>query len=240
MAGGGGLDIEGYAVIFGQMSSWGFVVAATMSCNSGCRDKVNSPYTDCAGLPAVEPAGWPSYYGEQLKTIDYAKQHPAAEGFSLVDWAAGVGIAGHSMGGQATSLSSHPACTAKWGIKAAVLHHSANGDVKGLGNIGVNVSVPLGAFTSSGDGIWKETRDIYENSPVKPKVYRDQTGFSHLEPVLAPPVENPMLATFTAAWFKVYLGGDPHGRFHSMIYNASNPSSLCNYADMTECETKEA
>ena len=39
---------------------------------------------------------------------------------------------------------------------------------------------------------------------------------------------------FTAAWFKVYLGGDT-GAWHDLIYNRSNPASLCNYAQMTEC-----
>ena len=29
-------------------------------------------------------------------------------------------------------------------------------------------------------------------------------------------------------------------RFHSMIYNASNPVSLCNYAEMADCQTIES
>ena len=113
------------------------------------------------------------------------------------------------------------------------------------GNIGANVSVPMAAFTSSGDGIWEETLDIYNAIPAgaggNPKVYRDQVGFSHLEPVLAPPIENPYLATFTAAWFKVYLGGVGGGSggdrafWYDLIYNRSNPASLCNYANMTAC-----
>jgi hypothetical protein len=91
-----------------------------LSCNNACKDPVGAPYTDCAGLPAVKPSGWASYYGEQLKTIEFARNNSQTDSvLGLVDWDAGVGIAGHSMGGQATTLSSHKACTAKWGIKAA-------------------------------------------------------------------------------------------------------------------------
>ena len=169
LAGGGGLDIEGYAVLFAQMASYGFVVAAPLSCNDGCRDQVNAPYTDCAGLPSVQPANWPSYYGEQLKTMEWA--HSAGkEGsdpiLSLIDWDAGVGIAGHSMGGQATAITASKNCVVQhFGarIKAAVLHHAANGAVgggptPGKTNVGTNVSIPTAAFTSSGDSIWAETR----------------------------------------------------------------------------------
>lgn len=43
--------------------------------------------------------------------------------------------------------------------------------------------------------------------PLQANAYRDETGWSHLEPVLSPPIENPFLATFTAAWFQVRARG---------------------------------
>ena len=254
LAGGGGLDIEGYAVLFAQMASYGFVVAAPLSCNDGCRDQVNAPYTDCAGLPSVQPANWPSYYGEQLKTMEWA--HSAGkEGsdpiLSLIDWDAGVGIAGHSMGGQATAITASKNCVVQhFGarIKAAVLHHAANGAVgggptPGKTNVGTNVSIPTAAFTSSGDSIWAETRDIFDAAhhgaaSKLPLLYRDEVGYSHLEPVLAPPIENPYLATFTAAWFKIHLRsgapGGPGDTWYDMIYGTT-PDSLCNSAPMVNC-----
>ncbi len=46
-----------------------------------------------------------------------------AAGFANINWTAGVGIAGHSMGGQATLFSSAYNASA-YGIKAAVMHHA--------------------------------------------------------------------------------------------------------------------
>lgn len=240
---GGGIDMIAYERLFADMASYGFVVVAPSGCSYGCKDKVGAPYTDCAGLPDVSPNGWGSFYGEQLKGIEYAKNQSSAGDavFSMVDWSAGVGISGHSMGGQATTITSCAECAQKWNIRAAALHHPADGKTP-AGNIGVNASIPLAAFTSSGDGIWPETHDIYFNASVAPKVYRDQTGFSHLEPLLIVNqigTYNPWLATMTAAWFKVYLTGASSGQWHDMIYSKTSATSLCNYANMTACETIE-
>merc|ERR1711904_329798 len=149
----------------------------------------------------------------------------------MLDLQAGVAIAGHSMGGQATSISSHFACTKEYDIKVAALHHSANGDTP-IGNLGVNVSVPLAGFGSSGDaGCTKETRDIFSSSTLYPKVFRNEKGFSHLEPMTLN--YNPPIATMTAAWFKIHLKGDK-GEYHDLIYGDSS-ESLCKYAEMEEC-----
>ena len=54
-----------------------------------------------------------------------------------------------------------------------MLHHSAGCDVKGEGkNAGANItSIPLAAYTSSGDGCCeKSTKEIYDASPTKHKV----------------------------------------------------------------------
>ena len=243
----------------------------------------NAPYTDCAGLPAVQPSdGWPPYYGEGLKAIEWARNQSTAaaaqaaaaaaaaagsggqvgggggggvEWASSVDWAAGVGIAGHSMGGQAAAIIAGSGCPKAWDVRAAALHHPANGangttrTGGGGNNIGSAMSVPVAAFTSSGDGIWPETADIYGNATslagASPRAYRDATGFSHLEPLSIPPgFYNGWLAPLTAAWFKVFLGEapgalDPGGAWRSVLFNASDPGSLCNHAPMTRCETVE-
>jgi len=254
---GGDIDIIAYDQLFHDMASFGLVIVAPASCGhittQPCVDLINAPYTDCAGLPPVlgppvSPHGWASYYGEGLKALEWAKNNSAVEpAAKLVNWTAGVGICGHSMGGQAATLAAGAGCAAQWDIRAAAIHHAAEGRISATGNIGANVSVPLAAFTTSGDGCCEgSTLDIFTNATVKPKVYRDQVGFSHLEPLKLPLVEwyNPWLAPMTAAWFRIYLdgGGAAAADFHAMIYKASDPRSLCNYAGpngMAKCETVE-
>ena len=203
----------------------------------GCDDHSNRPYTDCAGIVPISSAGWDTWYGEQLKVIDWAKNTSKTDPIiGLVDFSTGVGVAGHSMGGQATTTSAHHACAKQYDIRAAVLHHSAGCEVKGEGkNAGVNIStIPLAAYTSSGDSCCeKSTKAIYDASPTKHKVYRDLKGSSHLEPVLWPPTENPLLATYTAAWFDIYIKGDK-GAAHDLIYG-DDPDSLCKAQEMEEC-----
>jgi len=224
-----------YGKLFPQLASHGFILVCPEDCNAdGCGDKVNAPYTDCAGLPPVSPDGWASYYGEQLKSIEWARNQTELgdEIFSMLDVDAGVGIAGHSMGGQATALSSHFACTEKWNIKAAALHHSANGDTP-IGNLGVNISVPLAAFGSTGDAsCTAETKAMFEQSTAYPKIFRNEKGFSHLEPMTLN--YNPPIATMTAAWFKVHLKGD-ESDYYNLIFDESASTSFCNYAEMEEC-----
>lgn len=231
-----------YGALLSQLASHGYIVVAPETCSSACGDKVNAPYTDCAGLPPVKPNGWASYYGEQLKAIVWAREQKQAgddEIFAMLDVEAGAAIAGHSMGGQATTLSSHFACTEKYDIWVAALHHSADGATK-IGNLGVNVSVPLAALGSSGDaGCTAETREIYESSTVYPKYFRNEVGWSHLEPLSVPLIAkyNPPIGLMTAAWFKIHLSGDT-GVYHELIFGDAS-DSLCKYAEMKECMVEE-
>jgi S-formylglutathione hydrolase FrmB len=225
--------------LLSQLASHGFIVASGETCNAaGCGDKVNAPYTDCAGLAPVAPDGWASYYGEQLKTIEWARNQSKLgdEIFQRLDVQAGAAIAGHSMGGQATTLSAHFECTKRFDIRVAALHHSANGATS-LGNLGVNVSVPLAGFGSTGDAsCTRETEEIFESSSVYPKVFGKWQGFSHLAPTILN--YNPALATMTAAWFKVHLLGD-QGEYHELIFGNSS-ESLCNAAVTEECDVELA
>ncbi len=84
-----------------------------------------------------------------------------------MDFSHGVAVAGHSMGGQSAALAATDACAAAFNITSAALHHPASGVLKqqhggggggggGGGDatrhIGSNItSIPLAAFTSSGD-----------------------------------------------------------------------------------------
>ena len=171
---------------------------------------------------------------------------------------AAVGIAGHSMGGQSTAIAANSNCTKQYNVGAAVLHHPATGDTLTVpfnrfasdvnsmnvdvfstqgGNVGSKIGVPLAGFTSSGDTTEdpQKTKDIYEATPTRiPKMYRNLEGWNHLEPTFVPPIENPLLATYSAAWFKIYLLGQTSGEYYDLIYGNSS-TSICNSANMTEC-----
>lgn len=75
--------------------------------------------------------GWAPYFGETLKTIDWARNSSLTDGsdpvFQLINFSPGVGIAGHSMGGQSSTLAANTACTRQFDIRAVALHHPANG-----------------------------------------------------------------------------------------------------------------
>jgi len=239
---GGGIDLFGYTRHFNDIASFGFILVAPSTCNLGCKDTVDHPYTDCnpAAEATRDPLPYRSWFGEQLKAIDWAKnmsKNGTEVPFSMIDWDAGVGIAGHSMGGQATAWAAHDDCAARWNIKAAVLQHAFEANVKG-GNAGLNITkTPLAAFTSRPEPCCEgSTKDVFNASSSKQKVYRDVNWLpNHLEPVLEPPVYNPLIGTYTAAFLKIYLSRD-HDVYHDMIFNASHPDYICNSQSMHECQ----
>jgi hypothetical protein len=244
---GGGFDLFAYAELFGQMSSFGMLVCGTYSCNMGCQDAhkaSNARWTSCGGLPPLAPLGmgWDAYYAEAFKIIDWARNATVAGDsdpfFSMIDWDAGVGVVGHSMGGQGAAQAATGTCPQQWGVRAAVLHHPANGQLP-WGNIGENMSIPVAGYTSSGDSIWPETQAIMNafNKSGLPAAYRNEEGWSHLEPILWPPCENPLLATYTVAWLKAFLKGqDPDGAWKRLVFGSpTDQSTLCGHAKMAQC-----
>jgi dienelactone hydrolase len=246
-AAGGDIDILGYWAHFQQLASWGFVVAAPDSCDVGCTDASGgAPWTDCAGdLPVGPVGGWAAWYGEQLKSVDWARNMTATSGdpvFATIDWDAGVGVLGHSMGGQASTISASAACAERWGIRAAALIHPEIGTLP-WGNTGANMSVPVAMFTSTGDNLCPastavETMQAFNASvqgQTLPSAYRNAQGWSHLEPVLGAVFENPLLATYTAAWFKVFLNGDREVFFNMIFGGPADATSLCNSEAMAGC-----
>lgn len=89
-------------------------------------------WTQCADdVTLVSSNGWAPYYGETLKTIDWARnlteQQDSDPVFDLIDLSYGVGIAGHSMGGQSSTIAANQQCTKQYDIRAVALHHPANG-----------------------------------------------------------------------------------------------------------------
>lgn len=169
-----------------QIASFGFVIVAPMSCSVGCKQ-----------------GGWDTYYEEQLKVIDWAhnvshngsKPKPGETwaGTAAIDWTKGVGVVGHSMGGQATVRSAGKEHVVRYNISAAVLHHPFWDKASGT----VDVAVPISAFTGVADHICppNETKLILSGVTGVPITYRNQLqpAEDHLEPVLVPPIESSLL-----------------------------------------------
>jgi len=176
--------------------------------------------------------GWNTWFGEQIKAIDMARDLTQSGDsiFKTINWDVGVAIAGHSMGGQATAWTAHENCTSQWGIKTAAIHHGV------WGTTNEKIGVPVIAMGGTKDqSITVKTKDVFTKSPIYPKAFRDIVGGPHTEPNLVP---NPLLATYTAAWFKTTLGVDEDNKFHDMIFG-NNEDSLCNSQEMNECIVDE-
>lgn len=184
------------------------MIAAPDSCSIGCTDKSKGrPWTDCSeGLNSDGLFG--PWYGEQLKAIDWMRNQSLANAsapafFRTIDWSTGVGVAGHSMGGQSTTVAAQAGCAQKWDIRAAALIHPAQGALPGGKNSGSAMSVPTAAFTSTGDKLCNPpsvaaTMAAFNGSAAGqalPSLFRNLEGWSHLEPVMGAFYENPLLAT---------------------------------------------
>jgi pimeloyl-ACP methyl ester carboxylesterase len=178
-----------------------------------------------------------------------AKTHDQAIAFfmdGLEAWRTAEGVerfvlCGHSMGGQASTISAGAACAAQWDIRAAALIHPAAGDLPGGSNSGAGMSVPTAAFTSTGDHLCSPasvaaTMQAFNASAAGqtlPSLYRNVQGWSHLEPVMGVFFENPLLSTYTAAWFKIMLNKDA-GVYRDLIYGGG-PDSVCHSEPMVSC-----
>merc|ERR1719408_561988 len=118
-------------------------------------------------------------YKEQLKVIDWAKQQGAAGDvvFKNVNFDIGVGIAGHSMGGQATVYSSSSHGTGH-DIKAAVMHHAYTHSYPAP-------IVPFLAFTGSADVIAlpRRTEGFFNAKGADAtRGFVNKQGATHFEP----------------------------------------------------------
>ena len=210
---GGGFKTRlGHLGILKSLASHGFIVAALKNCQVGCRD-----------------GGWDTYYEEQLKVIVWA-QSPEMRNDDVigkVSHALGYGIAGHSMGGQATGRSAVRAAT--YNIKAAIVLHPFAAIME---NLGRDIHIPIAGFTGTEDGCCGEdaTRKYYDDSPA-PKTLANMVGARHTEPNLP----NSEWGVYMAAFFKVWMQGD-QGQYYDLMSNAANPDSLCSYHDMATCE----
>jgi hypothetical protein len=141
------------------------------------------------------------------------------------------------MGGQATVFSSSYKNASAYDIKAAVIQHAFTHEHPAP-------QIPFLAMTGSSDTVADpaDTEKYFNASGANPhRGLVNKKGATHMEPVGSLPREyNPLLAQFTAAWFKVYLDLTPqaHGvDFDAMLFGKDG-HSICGGGDgaMAECE----
>ena len=203
-----------YKSLLTEIASWGFVIAAHES--------------SFMGDTKIE-------YTQQLSVIKYARES-AASGhpiFSLANFSYGVGVAGHSMGGQATLFCSEAENAKKYGINAAVMLHAWTKNENSP-----TPAIPFLAFTGTTDDVaaMSMTETFYNAaSPTLPRGLVEKVGAPHQEPTDYEDKKepyNPYLQQFVAAWFKIYLHVSTRTEvnWNELIFgNESN--SLCNGGD---------
>ena len=233
----GTTQVPAYNDLLHHMASFGYVIGATHQCSVGCFDDCNSLKHD--------PPCFGNYYKKQLGVIDWAKECTAASSdcsipFENVDWSNGVGVAGHSMGGQATLFSSSEQNATDYDIRASVLHHAFTH----------SFPVPTVPFldmtgekdtTATVEGMAIPIYEAAEGSGV-PRGFIDKTLANHHEPDITCMDRNgiQLLAQFSAAWFKLYLDETSQAYgidFQDMIYGTDS-TGICSGGDgeMTSCK----
>lgn len=210
-----------------ELAAFGYIIAAHESCDTGCSDWATNP---------GDPTGFKNYYKQQWKVLDWAKERARSGDplFSAMNLAIGVGIAGHSMGGQSTLYAAGEEA-ASYGIKAAVMHHAYTHSYPAP-------TVPFLAFTGTKDTTATPdmTSQFYNADgahPVKGLVNKMDMG--HLEPRESDDF-NVALASLTAAWFKLHLDETPTADgidYHDLIF-----SKMCDGeydGAMEQCEVQD-
>ena len=235
--GGGSIDSIAYIPPLEALASFGFVVLSPRACNIGC-----SLLHNCKTLFG-DPPCYGNFYKQQLLALEWAKNESSSAGtgtahdlLSIVNHTLGYGVAGHSMGGQATLFSSSFGNASANHIKAAVMQHAFSNSQY------PTPTVPFLAFTGTDDDLAPASmahkffdKAVKAGSPAQRGLV-NKVGAGHLEPIFW---NNEKLPKFTAAWFKLYLEGvqsQDGFDYVSMIYGTDG-TSLCSGGDgkMSEC-----
>lgn len=231
-AAGGGIDILAYQKTFTDMAAYGFVVIAPQSCFLGCNPPKSYELDSAVGcLPWVDGPQWKSFVYENTRAVDYAKNQTSTQWASLIDWEAGIGVIGHSMGGEVVSQMASAAFAEKYNVKAAVCEHclmcKVGGDV---------ITTPAMFMTGTGDYEVEpaQVKGAYKEDKMAPKSYRNEKGRGHTEMLNLLVQYNSAVASHAAAFMKVHITGDK-GTFYDQVYG-TGADSFCNYANMKDCE----
>jgi len=238
-AAGGRVDMLAYQHHFNDLASYGFVVIAPKSCFMGCPAPKNASkalleLSESGGcLPWVDGPQWTRFVYENTRAIDYAKNETAkdSEWAAKIDWSAGVGTAGHSMGGETSVQLASAMLAKKYNVKAMVCEHCLaclkTGDL---------ITTPAMFMTGTGDYevFPNQVKDAYTKDTAAPKSFRNEKGRGHTEMLDLLVQYNPAVARHAAAFYKVWLNGDRKDYYDIVYGNGS--TSFCHYADMYECE----
>jgi len=232
-AAGGRVDMLAYQTHFNDLAAYGFVVVAPKSCFMGCKPPKNSgSWLGATGacLPWTDGPQWTSFVYENVRAIEYVKKTTSAAWASSIDWDAGLGVAGHSMGGEVVSQMGSSVFAKKYNVKGVVCEHCLmcikTGDI---------IETPAMFMTGNGDFevLPSQVKAAYTNDTTAPKSYRNDKGRGHTEMLNLLVQYNSAVASHAAAFFKVHINGD-RGTFYNQVYgNASD--SFCNYEAMYEC-----
>lgn len=212
-----GFDDDGYASykkLFNELAGWGFVVAIPLACKFGCE-------SDCKNL-VLDPPCFGNYYRQQLAVIDWAMTRDDLP----INGSYGVGVAGHSMGGQSSLFSAAYNATTH-NIKAVALHHAFTHTFPAI------ATVPFITFTGTNDDIAPSemaVKTFNAQGAFGTRSIVNKKGADHHEPTTH---YNPMLSVYTVAWFKFHLqktAVEFDVNFEEEIYGNSS-TSICNGGD---------
>jgi hypothetical protein len=227
--GGGGLQTApAYWEICNNLASFGYVVTLHHSCDVGCTREDGE-------------LGFDDYYKEQLKAIDWVESvYRTDDTFANLDFESGVGVVGHSMGGQATLFSSAYNSTSH-NIKAAAYHHAWTEDFP-------RPTVPFVSFTSVYDDeadatkMGKAIYDIPGTEGLTKGLVSTAKYGHHEADILG---INPLMGQFTVAWFKILLEGvkQENGVDYEEMIFGKGEASVCGGGDgemdMAMCEISD-
>lgn len=240
MYGGSFLLPVAYGDLLHALAGFGFIVVAPRSCNIGCHCPLGT--IGERSLPHDPPCFQP-FYEKQLRAITWARAAKAEtayteEAFAELDVAAGAGVAGHSMGGQAAVFSSSGRNATLHDIRAAVMLHAYTHAYPAP-------TVPFLAFTGTGDDTAPPAmaHGFFDAVPAAaraalPRGLVNRVGATHHEVDVED--YNPLLAQYTAGWLKLFLQKRTHDYgidFEKMIFG-DGKESMCGGGGgaMAECD----
>lgn len=200
-----------YSKLGPELASWGYVVAFPNSCQYGCENPIGSP------------PSFGRYFTQLLLVLQWAHT-PAASGLPT-NLAAGVGLAGHSLGAQAALVSSASAkYVAAYRLRAVVLHHPYKGPQQSPRS-----RVPILTFTGTADtavpAAW--ARQIYSvaGESGTPRGFASRIGANHYAPCIA----HHAISFSTVAWLKLFVDDTPraHGVDWDAVVFGNGSRSIC-------------
>ena len=171
---------------------------------------------------------------DQLRGIDTAYERRTEFPFSAIDWVAGVGLLGHSMGAHATVQSAGmglPQLKSPVQVKAAISFAPQEFGV----SYADAVKVPIFYVSGSSDGVVATSKvsqqyDDTSNTTVS-KVFAEVTGYNHMD--LA---TSNTFSYFSAAFFNCHIRGATTGGWScDSIYDTSGGAWCPLCGNLTGC-----